>query len=159
MIDVRCGNNLDKVELCHNTGSAKNPTQTLCVALPAAIIHIAHGDQLAACGTLKTCTFGGLTAKMISTTGAFKEVELTAFPNPFADYTTIRFVIPTDQKAILGVYDVSGRKVATVFDGIAKANVVYEDRLLGSSLPAGMYFMTLKLESGETYTGKLVVTR
>jgi hypothetical protein len=43
-------------------------------------------------------------------------------------------------------------EVATVFDGIAKANVVYEDRLLGSSIAAGMYFMTLKLESGETYT-------
>jgi hypothetical protein len=159
VIDVRCGNNLDKVELCHNTGSAKNPTQTLCVALPAAIIHISHGDQLAACGTIKTCTFGGNFARTRPLTGEMSDVELTAYPNPFADYTTIRFMIPAEQKAILGLYDVSGRKVATIFDGTARANMAYEERLEGSSLPAGMYFLTLKLESGEIYTGKLVITR
>jgi hypothetical protein len=49
--------------------------------------------------------------------------------------------------------------VATIFDGTARANMAYEERLEGSSLPAGMYFLTLKLESGEIYTGKLVITR
>jgi Zn-dependent metalloprotease len=161
VIDVRCGNKLDKVEICHNTGSAKNPTETLCVALPAAKVHLAtHGCQLAACGTNKVCTFGGGGfARITPNSGMMGDVQLTAFPNPLSDNTTIRFMIPKGQNANLGLYDISGRLVNTLFNGPAKADVVYEQRLDGTSIPAGIYFLTLKLGDGTSYSGKLVITR
>jgi hypothetical protein len=155
VIDVRCGNNLDKVTLCHNTGSNTNPTNTLCVALPAAVNHIAHGDQLAACGTIKTCPPTG----RIVFSGPMQEGYLMAVPNPFADLTTVTFRVAMDEHVNLGLYDISGRLLSTVFNESAKGKNEYKINLDGSSLPGGMYYLILKAESGEAYTLKLTISR
>jgi hypothetical protein len=39
-------------------------------------------------------------------------------PNPFNPATTIRFALPRAERAVLVVYDVSGRRVATIADGV-----------------------------------------
>jgi Zn-dependent metalloprotease len=159
VIDVRCGNKLDKVELCHYTGSSSNPSNTLCVALSGAKAHLAHGDQLAACGTNKICTFGAGGFARINLLGAEGEVELAAFPNPLSDFTTVRFIVPSEQHVQLGLYDMSGRLISNIYNGMAKADLIYENRVDASSLAAGMYFLNLKLENGKSYTGKLVITK
>jgi hypothetical protein len=155
VIDVRCGNNMDKVTLCHNTGSNNNPNNTLCVALPGAVNHIAHGDQLAACGTIKTCP---PSIKMIIN-GSIQEGYLTAKPNPFTDFTTVNFRISLDEHVSLGLYDISGRLIRTLFNDEAKGKNEYTVKLDGSNLSSGMYFLTLKAESGEAYSTKLIITR
>jgi hypothetical protein len=155
VIDVRCGNNMDKVTLCHNTGSNNNPNNTLCVALPGAVNHIAHGDQLAACGTIKTCP---PSIKMIIN-GSIQEGYLTAKPNPFTDFTTVNFRISLDEHVSLGLYDISGRLIRTLFNDEAKGKNEYTVKLDGSNLSGGMYFLTLKAESGEAYSTKLIITR
>ena len=44
VIDVRCGNNNDKVMMCHNGNS-------VCVASSAVQQHLDHGDNIGSCGT------------------------------------------------------------------------------------------------------------
>ncbi len=46
VVDVRCGNNNNKVQLCHSDGS---PAHTICVGQSAVADHLAHGDQLGSC--------------------------------------------------------------------------------------------------------------
>jgi len=158
VIDVRCGNNLTNVTLCHNTGSVSNPTLTLCVALPGAINHIAHGDQLAACGTIKTCNFNAIAARLANP-GNGQSGYLTAFPNPFADYTTVRFKVPVDQHLTLKLTDISGKTILQLFNDDAKGRNTYDVKLDAGSLSSGVYFLILKTEAGESYTEKLIITK
>ena len=54
-VDVTCGNsNNGKVLVCHKTGSASNPYETLCIAPSAVQNHLDHGDDLGECGSY-TC--------------------------------------------------------------------------------------------------------
>jgi uncharacterized lipoprotein YddW (UPF0748 family) len=48
VIDARCDN--DKVQVCHRTGSGKNPSEQLCISPNAVAAHLRKGDTLGACG-------------------------------------------------------------------------------------------------------------
>jgi hypothetical protein len=76
------------------------------------------------------------------------------YPNPFNAITNVSFELPRTGYAQLGVYDVSGRLVASVLDGELKAGS-YELRLDASSLATGVYF--LHLEAGEQNTSQKLV--
>jgi hypothetical protein len=161
VIDVRCGNNLDKISLCHYTNDPLNPYQTLCVSLASAKNHFAskHGDQLAACGTIKTCNFNAIAAKLPNPGGNGEGAYLTAFPNPFSDYTTVRFRLPVDQHANLKLYDISGRVITQLYEGNALGGGSYDVHFDGGTIPAGIYFLILKTDAGETYVSKLMLTK
>jgi hypothetical protein len=75
-----------------------------------------------------------------------------ATPNPFRTSTRLGFTMARTGHAELRVYDVAGRLVATLFDGLAEAgpNAVtwdghYAD---GRVAPSGVYQCTLHTESG-----------
>lgn len=62
-----------------------------------------------------------------------------AYPDPFNPTTTIRFALPVSEKVTLNIYDITGRHVATLFDGFREAgthNVMFD----GSGLSSGVYF-------------------
>jgi hypothetical protein len=51
------------------------------------------------------------------------QLELSQnYPNPFNSSTTINFETPPATKANLAIYDLTGRKVATLFDGISSGS-------------------------------------
>lgn len=58
VIDVRCGSGNKKITICHGTGSATNPSGTLCLSPADAKWHFTNhrGDQLGACGIVKVCS-------------------------------------------------------------------------------------------------------
>jgi len=80
-------------------------------------------------------------------------------PNPFSETTSIKFGLPRDGEIELDVFDVSGRKVATLGDGHYTAG--YHDfqwRPAVDSRRSGIYF--LRLRSGEEdVTAKIVISR
>ncbi|MBI5472139.1 MAG: FG-GAP repeat protein [Ignavibacteriae bacterium] len=65
------------------------------------------------------------------------------YPNPFNPITTIAFQIPGNGHVTLKVYDMLGREVATIVDGIREAGV-YEEVFDATALASGVYLYRLQ---------------
>jgi hypothetical protein len=87
-------------------------------------------------------------------------------PNPFNPTTTIRFVVPgaagTATHVALDVFDLAGRRVATLVDGIlpsgyrtAEWNGTSDG---GAAVSSGVYFARVRA-SGDTETKKITLIR
>jgi len=80
------------------------------------------------------------------------------YPNPFNPTTTIKFTIPSGERATLKVYDILGRKVATLLDEQRHAGESQQVVFDASNLVSGVYFY--RLQAGKTTsTKKLVVLK
>ena len=79
---------------------------------------------------------------------------LPAFPNPFNSHTRITYNLPTETHLDLGLYDISGRQVMTLFSGVRPAGV-WSATLDGSNLTSGLYF--IKLNSTEQQLSQKVI--
>lgn len=85
-----------------------------------------------------------------------------SYPNPFSPSTTIRYSLPARSHVRLGVYDVAGREVAVIQDGVQTAGS-HEARWDGAGrdgmpLGAGVYFVRLDA-GGETRTSKTMLVK
>lgn len=69
------------------------------------------------------------------------------YPNPFNPVTTIPFALDKRGYVSLKVYDVLGREIATVIDGIKDAGIYYIT-FDARNLNSGTYWYKLKSESG-----------
>ncbi len=84
------------------------------------------------------------------------------FPNPFNPSTVISFSLPGPTRINLSVYDVRGRLVATLADGLfgAGAQEIAWDGTneQGRAVASGVYFYRLRMP-GEVITRKMVLLR
>ncbi len=84
------------------------------------------------------------------------------YPNPARDGTVIKFALPARAEVELVVYDLSGRRVATVAKDVRRAGVHEERYGLtddgGKPLPAGVYLYRLTAGS-DVATKKMVIAR
>jgi uncharacterized lipoprotein YddW (UPF0748 family) len=104
----------------------------------------------------------GLTASGTVGVGASSEFPTTArlhqnFPNPFNPATIIGFELATESYVTLRVYDMLGREVATLWDGMALAGyrqVTFDAR----GLPSGTYFVRMTAD-GIIDTRKMQLVR
>lgn len=79
------------------------------------------------------------------------------YPNPFNPSTTIRFTLNTRQKIKLQVFDVLGRRVDVLIDGILSPGR-YEKTFNGKNLASGVYFYRLDA-GGYVKTKKMILLR
>jgi len=68
------------------------------------------------------------------------------FPNPFNPSTVIRFDLPQSQQVTLKVYDITGRLVTTLVDGVRSAGT-NEIRFDAANLASGVYLYRLQSNS------------
>ncbi len=97
-----------------------------------------------------------VTVDLSSTTGVEDNIKYEFalqqnYPNPFNPSTTIKFTVPSEVKGEtsnvkLIVYDMLGRKVATLIDE-TKSSGIYEVQFDASNLSSGMYFYKLSAGS------------
>ncbi|MEM8557470.1 MAG: T9SS type A sorting domain-containing protein [Bacteroidota bacterium] len=80
-----------------------------------------------------------------------------AYPNPFAMQTTLAYTLPTAQETRLVAYDLLGREVAVLVDGVQPAGT-HEAVLDAARLPSGIYLVRLATEAGAR-TQRVVVAR
>ena len=79
------------------------------------------------------------------------------YPNPFNPATTIDYSVPTQSHVSLVVYDLLGRKILTLFNGLQKAGrhtAIFD----GTALSGGVYLYRLKSEN-YTMTRKSVLLK
>ncbi len=79
------------------------------------------------------------------------------FPNPFNSSTIIEFHLGEPGPAEVTVYDILGRRVATLFDGVADARVQFVS-FDAAELATGVYIAVLRAE-GRSDTMKMTVVR
>jgi hypothetical protein len=80
-----------------------------------------------------------------------------AFPNPAGSGTTVRFALPADSRVDVSVFDVRGRRVATLVREILPAGFHAAEWRAGSTTP-GVYFVRLWTSQGQR-AAKVVVSR
>ena len=84
------------------------------------------------------------------------------YPNPFNPTTTIPFVLPRESRVNLSIYDVQGRPVRTVGDGIfpeGLQEIVWDGTdERGNGVDSGVYFCRLTA-AGVEQTKKMVLLR
>jgi hypothetical protein len=85
------------------------------------------------------------------------EFNLNVYPNPFQDKVLFHFISPEDVSAQIDVYDITGRKVKTLFNDLIKKDVTYTTVFEPNAPISGIYIYRMTL--GESvFTGKLVVS-
>jgi hypothetical protein len=79
------------------------------------------------------------------------------YPNPFNPTTNIDYELPVDAHVTLKIFDVSGKEVATIVDGLGRAGL-HHVTVNAVNLASGLYFY--RLDAG-TYTNakKFVVLK
>ena len=80
------------------------------------------------------------------------------FPNPFNPTTTISFYLPSRSLVSLTIFDILGRKVATIIDSETMTAGNYSKQWNASDFSSGTYFY--RLQAGKfTETKKLILIR
>ena len=142
LVDIRCGNNNDKVLMC------KNGT-TRCVRQDRVQQKLNNGWVLGACSAKSGESFA-------AEIEAVADLDLNAGPNPFHESTTLRVTSPTDEAMTLQIFDINGTLVKVVHDGgVSMGESTYELRADG--LAPGTYIARLTTQSGDMVTRKLLV--
>jgi len=80
-----------------------------------------------------------------------------AFPNPFNPTTDVRFELPEDTEITLDVFDIAGKKIATIASGHFSAGVHTVTWDAGDS-PSGVYFYRLTADEF-TGCGKVILLK
>ena len=136
--DVHCGNNNNKVSVCHNGNS-------LCISASAVPAHLAHsGDYLGNC----TGPAGGSVHHEHG-------MELTGSPNPFNGTALIHFEASTNAHALVQVYSIDGKLLQTLFDGNVKAGEI-NDLVVGDKLPVSGVFIVKAIAGDESRVIRIV---
>ena len=83
--------------------------------------------------------------------------KVSAFPNPARGTTEIRYVLPQREQVTMDLYDLSGRRIRRLAEGIQEAgghSLIWR----GDSAPGGVYFLRLS-SGGRSLTRRLVLLR
>ena len=138
VLDVRCGNDSNKVTVCHNGN-------TICVSPNAVPAHLDHGDHLGGCTS--SCVVGA--TNFYADGKAFGDSSLiTVYPNPVSESFTIQLGTLTPG-AIMQLFDPSG--VLIKMDRLVNPTQMVS----AQALAAGVYYLVIK--NGESvFTTKII---
>jgi hypothetical protein len=135
ILDVHCGNNGDKVMICHNNN-------TICVASSAVQEHLDHGDYLGGCSTYTTVREANNASQWQVTN------RVIIYPSPAHENITVK-VSELQSGATVVVYNANGQ-------------IVLNDRMTNNaktisvkSLASGVYYVQVR-NCREVITRKVV---
>ncbi|MBP8066010.1 MAG: T9SS type A sorting domain-containing protein, partial [Flavobacterium sp.] len=132
--DVRCfsGNSTrPKVNICHKTGSTKNPCVSICVDDNAVAEHLAHGDFLGKCTS--NCLDPNGTRSLEDET-----FNIKAYPNPSNSVFNLEIENGSEEEVAIEVFDISGRRIKQL-NPIDIHAITF-----GEELPRGVYLVNVQ---------------
>ncbi|HKZ66938.1 MAG TPA: T9SS type A sorting domain-containing protein, partial [Chitinophagaceae bacterium] len=138
ILDVQCGNNNDKVMICHND-------KTICIASADVQDHLNHGDYLGTCNA--TASRSANTNTAVASVESVKEGTIV-YPNPVANRLTIK-VDRLQEGALVKVYNANGAVVASARLTNATQNLSVQ------TLAAGIYYVQV-INGGVITTKKII---
>lgn len=153
------GNNA-KVNVCHRPSGNPSNEQTLCISANAVSTHLnGHTDCLGACNA--TCiSYSAKTAGLVvSQQDADGPFSLMAQPNPASSMTVFKIASSHTTNAKLSIVDLSGRVIATVFEGAMQENTPYYIDFDASKMQSGMYIARLIGDDGAAKHSTLIVVK
>ena len=80
------------------------------------------------------------------------------YPNPFNPSTTIEFKVDQAQRVRLSVFDLLGREVAVLIDGVQAAGT-YRTSFDARNMASGLYLYQLQTETGSTLTKTMMLLK
>lgn len=159
VVDIRCGVNQTRtpnVTICMESFVTPGQFNTLCVPTNFVPTYLALGATLGDCELLPCVTIDSeeeaeRRGRMIP------DVVLDATPNPVVEDVTFFFRLPEATNATLELYDLSGKRITTLFDGYMDGSL-QEQRWNATNMIPGVYIYKLQTER-EVLTRKLVLSR
>lgn len=148
VVDVRCGNNNNKVLVCHIPPGNPANAHTICISENGVPAHLAHGCVLGACAPPPADSLG---------TGG--ELQISVSPNPMSERATAVVRSAVAQRVTLSGVDAAGRVVHVLYEGQLEAGEERAIYLASDELPEGARMVWLRLQgaSGTTVRQALVI--
>ena len=148
IVDVRCGNNNDKVALCNKTGSVNNPWDQICVSENAVATHLANGSLLGLCGSASGSRLGVEEERGLS---------ITLLGNPIeTNQLRVSVLGAGGQPLKVALIDMKGVVIRQQAWQQADTEQLIEWRLSAES--AGLYLLRA-VSNGQQQTAKVVVLK
>ncbi|MGB9591937.1 MAG: glucoamylase family protein, partial [Candidatus Kryptoniota bacterium] len=79
------------------------------------------------------------------------------YPNPFNPTTTVQYIITEKSHVIIRIYDVLGRKVDELYNGLQLPGT-YSTLFNATNYPSGVYFCSLDVD-GLRFVQKMILTK
>jgi D-alanyl-D-alanine carboxypeptidase len=148
-----CGNKNkkeDKIIVCYNGNN-------LCVDRKAAAALIDRGAHLGSCAsgsfTKATAIKSQQNTELLTRSNLIK-----IYPNPASNMVFISFTNSVTSKTKLDLYDINGKFIKNLYEGILNKNAQRKIELQTKGLSAGVYIVTLQTENKIIGQNKLLVT-
>jgi|GEM_PF-6711751 len=149
VVDVRCGNKMDKVLVCHRDNGSPG-WKTICIGSSSVADHLAHGDYLGTCTSTTAVSASSMESEAVSEL-PIQSLSIKALPNPARQYFTLQIgTNNVKEKASLRILDINGRQLE-VKNNLTSGQVIQ----LGNSYKPGIYIAEM-LQGKQRVTLKLV---
>jgi hypothetical protein len=139
VIDVRCGNKNDKVQVCHKGGNM------LCIGVDGVADHLAHGDMVGTCED-------GKSSGLLADESAAESMKLTASPNPTNSAANLSFTLAQGGAYRLEVINLLGSVVSVVAEGNGDAGESFSYQFNRGKLASGVYIVRLTSGKQNNFT-------
>ncbi len=126
VLDIRGGKKLDKVNICHTTGSGSHG---ITISSNAVADHLAHGDMLGACVTTQSAAATRVTVAAAAT------LAVQVLPNPSTSVFTLLVSSQRTERIVVRVLDVQGRVLEQQI-----SNAQSQSIKVGEGFRPGIYF-------------------
>lgn len=103
-----------------------------------------------------TNTVTNLIEMIISTEDLKNDISLEVHPNPAGDFCVINYQLPISSKVQIDVLDVHGRLIKTALDSKDQQSGEHIENLNLNGLQNGVYFLSLKTDSGHMGTVEIL---
>jgi len=161
--DFLCGSKEHRVQVCFRGFD-------VCIPRIAARFLIDRGAYLGGCGGKMlqngdSLLIATLSPSELTSIGMQKNMdvqiwrnELTVSPNPVNKRATLTFKVAQSGITTLCIYDINGKQLSLLFNGMADKGVIRQVHFEAGNLPAGVYIAILQIKDS-TIEKKPVIKR